>query len=79
MKVEKYLREAVKAPDKQKKKAFDDYKKLNLEANKLLNSLRTKLVDHQNKFFSGKGPNYGYIGDLGKVVKDLKELDKFMP
>lgn len=61
-----------------KKSALKEYKSKRKEIDKLLKLLQTKLKKHQEKFVMGKGPDWGYIGDLGKIAGDLEEIVYFI-
>jgi hypothetical protein len=71
---DKYL---INEVDANKKKAFDQYKKLQKDIKGLLGSYKIALQNHQNKFFQGEFPGWGPVGDLEKVKNDLEETLRF--
>jgi len=77
-KLDKYIGEGVVTPpDPQKKKAFDDYKKLQKEATGILNTFKTKLRNHQNRFFGESKLDLNYIDDIKYLVGELKGLNNY--
>jgi hypothetical protein len=64
----------TKKPDPQKKKAFDEYNKLQKEADKILNGFKTKLKNHQNKFFGASSLDLNYVDNIEYLVRELKDL-----
>ena len=42
-----------------------------------LKVLKSKIKRHRNDF-KGNPNNWGYVGDLSLIEKDLKELNKFL-
>lgn len=67
---EKEMNEAVVS---NAKIAFNEYKKLRKNIDKLITSLQIELKNHQNRFFQGKYPEMGYISDLEQLRVDLEK------
>ena len=75
-KINQYLGEAIRPADPEKKKIFDEYKELQKEANGFLNSIKTSLKNHQNRFFQASEPDYMYRNVLEDAVEDLRRIVK---
>ena len=60
--------------DPKKKKAYDDYKKAQKEASGIINAFKTKLRNHQNRFFQASELDLNYLDDIKYLVKELKDL-----
>ena len=68
---EKELNEAI---DTNKKKALNDYKKLQKIVNNLIDQLKISLKKHHGEFVIGHGPNMTYIDDLEEARERLTGL-----
>lgn len=76
-KLDEYLDEKVVPPDPQKKKAFDKYNKLQKEATSILDGFKTKLRNHQNRFFQASKMDLNYVDDIEYLVRELKSLNNY--
>ena len=73
-KIDQYIGEAIKPPDPERKRIFDEYKQLQKEASGFLNVLKTKLRNHQNRFFQASKPDLAYLNQLEDAVEDLRRV-----
>jgi hypothetical protein len=79
MNYEKYLgKEMNEVVDQNAKKALDDYKKKSAEVDKTIQAIQKKLKIHFKRFVSGKGPDLSYVGDLERILQDLKNIDDYI-
>jgi len=76
-KIDKYIDEAVIPANPMKKRAFDDYKKYQKEASSILNIFKTKLRNHQNRFFQESELDLNYVDDIKYLVNELKDLNDY--
>lgn len=54
------------------------YKKIHGEILNHLKTLEKKMIQHDKEFIADGSTNYGYLGDLGKIDGDLKEILEFL-
>lgn len=76
-KLDEYIGEGVIKPDPQKKKAFDKYNKFQKEATGILDGFKTKLRNHQNRFFQASKMDLNYVDDIEYLVRELKGLSNY--
>jgi hypothetical protein len=78
MKRDKILEAYERSILKEAKNIEDEYESKRKAIKILIKSIEKKLDNHSKKFKKEGSINWGFVGDVGRIAQDLKEINDYM-